>query len=748
MRRLIALMLGLLAVAAGASAYFEHAQSQRAAWLEAAGANGIEFAIPPDTRLADPDRTYPILAAAADAAHSNVFRTAVEYGTDDRPRIVLYALLSSRTQLEREFAVASGRWLGPDDAGHPERFLSSIDTGNPDQVGRLADFGGGDDVSVRSLQSAFDSLPVAGSYVVEPSDSASADTFFRLLATGASSAIGSTGAFEDRDFRGQGQHFLGVEGDPGPLVSIVQLMIVLATALLIAFRVLHRARAVGVMRLQGLGPIAVWYRLIGRLITTVALLSAAVVGSASLLVPNSTVAFAAEVVSSMTRAFAVMLVASGVASAALLLSRASDSIKNRKPTRALFALNALVKTTFTLALIAAGAGLWLQYQLATGERAQLGSWDRARDYAIFYPVSNGNDQLDMESGQEGYSPAVVEDLYPVLDARGALYIDATGFDALEQSLPPGAFRSVTVNLNYLRRFPVIGEDGQPIEISNSTTDWVVLAPVSLRSRAAEIEDWFQRAQEGKRVAERAFGGSVPDAITKQGVSIRWVANDQDIFSFNPVVNSDAGNTIRDPIIEVMTAANSVGMDRANAITGDAEAALKVPLRGADTTALLTSLQPDLRSLKLDDNLRHLVTLDGYVSLEVARIENTMGAIIVAGGVLLAGLFYLSAASVAVLAERYSRRVVVHRLHGAGFVRRYRETILIFSGVWLGQLVGALGLNRLGANPFSAAGAGRVADDRLIFALAVAVGLLEAVMSATVLMLIERRGVARVLKEEF
>lgn len=750
MRRLIALMLGFLAVSAGAVGYLEQVQHQQGVWLQAAGDVGIEFAIPLDPKLADPDTTYRILVAAANGASSNVFRTAVEYGADDRPRIVLYTLLTSPTNLESAFSLADGRWLAPGDAGHPERFLSSADTGNPDQVGRLTDFGGGDEVAVRNLSKAFNSLPVAGAYVVEAVDPASVDTFFQLLANGASTGTGGEGTFRPADFKVQASHVSGVNGAPSALLAGLQAVIVLATAILIAYRVLHRAKAVGVMRLQGLGPIATWYRLTGRLIITVGLFSAAFVGAASLLIHDSTTAFAVGVALSTTRAFAVMLIASGVASAALLVARPSDSIKNRKPTRAMFALNTLVKTGFTLALVGAGAGLWLQYQSAAEERAQLGSWDRARGHAIFYPVSNGNDQLDMAAGQESYTPAVVQGLYPLLNARGALYIDALEYEpaALAQPLPPGAFRSLTVNVNFLRRFPVMDADGQSVEVADTTTDWVVLVPTRLRGQATNIEAWFRRARDSRLAAAPVFGGSVPDAVANQSVSIRWIADRQEVFSFDPVVNSDSGNMISDPILQVMTTANSVGIDRANAITGDAEAALKVALGDAQTTAVLAGLQPDLRSLRLDDNLRHLVTLDGYVALEVARIENTIRSIAVVGGVLLLGLLYVGAASVAILFERYSRRVVVRRLHGGSFVHRYREVIVVFGGIWIGQLVGALVLNRLGANPFSPAGAGRIADDRVVVAVAVAVALLESVMSAILLISSERRGVARLLKEEF
>ncbi len=749
MQRVVALMLAALAAAAGVSSYLEQAQVQQRGWLQAAGDAGTAFAIPPDQSLADPATAYSVLRAAAREARVNVFRTAVEYGGDGRPEVVLYALLEAPTRVADAFPLASGRWLTADDGEHPERLLSSADTGSPDQVGRLAGFGGADAVSVRALALAFDSLPVAGSYVAEAGSGASVRDFLRLLSEGASTAAGAAGAFKPSDFAAQGTHFSGVQAAPGPLLLGAQIAIVLATALLIAFGILHRAKAAGVMRLHGLGGLAIWYRLTGRLIVTVGLLAVATATVASRLVHDTTLAFTAGVALAIARAFAVMLGASIAASTALLFGRVGASLKNRKPTRALFALNALVKAALTLALIAAGAGLSLQYGAAAQERARLAGWDAAHGYAIFYPVSNGNDEIDMASGQEAYTPAVAESLYPDLDERGALYVDATQYEpaALASALPQGTYRSITVNVNYLRRFPVMDADGRAIAVDESTTDWVVLAPERLRGEASAISAWFRLAQGSAVAAEDAFGGEVPAAVARQAVSIRWVADGQRVFSFDPAVSPDDGNRISEPIVQVMTRANSVGMDRANAVSGGAGAALKVPVGEGGTAAALSSLQPVLQGLRLDDNLRHLVTLDGYAALEVARIEDVMRAAALAAGVLLMGLLYLAAASVAILFEQYSRRVVVRRLHGTGFLRRYREPVAIFSVLWAAQLLGALALNRIGANPFSA-GATRPADDLAVVVVALIVALAEAAMSAAVLISIERRSVARVLKEEF
>ena len=170
MKRVIVALLMLLSAAAAATVYVNTDNAQRQLMQHAAASVGQPFTIPGDPRLADPVKMYAALRTAAADARVNVFRTSVGYTPDGRPQVTQYVLLTTNTHLFDAFSLRSGRWLRPEDADHPERFLSTTQTGSPDQVGVLGDFGGNDLVAVRGLRSAFDSLPVAATYDVESSD--------------------------------------------------------------------------------------------------------------------------------------------------------------------------------------------------------------------------------------------------------------------------------------------------------------------------------------------------------------------------------------------------------------------------------------------------------------------------------------------------------------------------------------------------------------------------------------------------
>jgi len=748
LRRVIVALLMLLSAAATATVFVNTDNAQRELMQHAAVVVGQPVTIPGDPRLADPVKMYAALRTAAADARVNVFRTSVGYTPDGRPQVTQYVLLTTSTHLFDAFSLRAGRWLGPQDADHPERFLSTTQTGSPDQVGVLGDFGGNDLVAVRGLRSAFDSLQVAATYDVESSAPSSYDRFLNSLGQASSQVAGGAGLFTAASFQGGNDSFAGYTSDFAPILNAVQYVIIFFTALFLAFQVLHDAKKAGVMKLHGFGLVRVWFAIAGRLILISLVASEAIALVVTRFVPDTTFEFSVSVGLTIVRAFAVMLVASIVACAYVARTNISNAIKNRKDTRGVFAVNTLVKIACSVALIAVGAGLWLQYANAAAERQQFGNWDRARGFGIFSPQVVGNDLVETETGGNATTAAEVYDLYPALNDRGALYVDARNYEPVALA-EPLAYRTIDVNVNYLKQFPLRDDSGRTIVIAENTTDWVVLAPSRYRSQQADILAYFQVSRRSAVNAEEpAFGRPAPAQVAHQKVSIIWTQDNQAVFSFNPLVNPDHGNNIVDPFIEVITSANSLGIDRANMLSGGGGTAMKIRLLGGDPVRTMQDLLPTLKRLKLDDNLPYLVTMDEYVSQQIAALDNGIRIVAIAGIALLVGLLVLAVQSISILFERYSRRITVRRLFGAGFMRTYREPLLIFTAVWSFQLVGALVANRLGLSPFSTPTSSSVAGDGIVVAIAASVALVEVLFSAGVLTFIESRSVVRVLKQEF
>ena len=746
MRRVLIPLLVLLSAAAFGFAYTSTQASDLSHMEYAASGLGQAFTIPPSPGLADPKVTYSILLNAARRTGVNVLRTSAGYGAGNRPMVTQYVLLTRHTNLFGSFRLASGHWLTRADSLRTGRFLSSMPGAGPGQVGVLADFGGSADVSIRGLRAAFASLPVAGIYYVESAGGSATARFLKLIST-AFSAHGSPVSVQD--LRTSPVLSSGFASGTSGVDQAVIVVIVALTTLLVIYRQLYEAKRAGVMKMHGLGTVRVWFQVSGRLIMIVMAGCAVVATLASLLIPGVTESFTVSVLISIGRTALLMLGASLLTCLYISRIRVSDSVKNRKDTGGVFVLNTLLRVACSILLVVTGAGLWVQYANAAAARARLGNWARTKDFGIFYPTSVGNDLLALQNGQAGPTTAEVYGLYPVLNREGALFVESTDYEpaALAGPQPPGSFRFIQVNPNYLRTYPVLDPAGRPVHVAESTTSWVVLVPQADRAQAAAIRRYYSTYRKSNFQAEKVlFGRSVPLSIVHQKLRMIWIAN-QSVFSFNPLVNPAHGNMIKNPIITVMTIANSLGTDRANMITGGADTALKVRLTGG-AQATLKRLQPLLKRLKLSDNLPYLVTMNGWVFQKVLALQQGIRAVVIAGIALETAVLVLVIESLALLYERNSRRFVVRKLFGTGMWRRYREFLRMFAIVWALQCVGAMAANAAGLSPFSTATAkGAVGTVTLLLVAALIVAV-ELAISLAVLAFIDRRNLTKVLKGEF
>jgi putative ABC transport system permease protein len=759
MKRVFAILLLLLSAFAFVVAYVETGGAERLRVENAATAVGQKFVIPSDPQLADPEQMYVALLASVEQMRVNVFRTRIGFTANDRPEVVQYALLTSSTHFFDAFGLMTGRWLTLTDTQSSGHFLSTIATRDPAEVGTLRNFGGNHLVSIRPLKTAFASLPVAGEYVVESTGQASSQRFLQVLAEKITQQRGpSAKPLTAADFQAPQARGGDAQTGAAAILTGVSYLVIFFTTILLVYYLLYQAKRIGVMKLHGVRAIRIWYLLAGRLILGAMLVSAVMSLLGALLVTDTTDRFLTGVVISLARTYVVMLAASLATIAYIARVRVSDSVQNRKDTKGVFVLNALVKATCSVLLIVVGVGLWVQYSAIARKQASIVNWASTKDYGVFYPVSVGYDAVEARTGQPGPTAAEVFELYPLLNKMGSLFIEATSYEpiALAQATDPQSIRSIKVNPNYLRAFPLRDASGRPVDIPEGTSDWVVLVPVKYQARQPEILAFFQRTRTGGQGQQAAsqteqalFKRAAPARFSHQQVRIVWTANHQRVFSFNPSVFPSDGNVITDPIIQVMTSMNSLGLDRANMITGGGAAeALKVRLAGADSARTLKLLDPTLKSLKLDDNLKHLITVNEFVLRQINDLQAGMKWITMAGIALGIGLLVLVVENLMIVFDAYARKFVVRRLFGLGFLRTYKEFLLLFSVIWALQIAVALLANRVGISIVSLPDVSTVAADSIVFSASMVVVLVEFAFSVAALAFIEKRNLVKVLKGGF
>ena len=759
MRRVLSLLIAIFAIFIGYVEYDSIRQAQVDQMQRAAQSIGHPFKIPATESLADPALVERALLETARSSRTNVFRTQVGYDAADAPVTIQYSLVTQPTQLYSAFPLSSGAYPSPTATPSSRQFLSTIKSTSPDQLGVIRLLGGGQRVEIRSLAELFQRLPTAGIYYVELVDGSDYEQFLATLNTRLN--IDSRGAVaSDSKAYSVNQALAGGDGSRGQaiLLEIMAIAFSITIALLLVYRQLRNAKPAAVMFLHGLGPAEVWYRLSGRFVLLTYCLSSVAVLVGVMFIPGTTPAFQIGTAQRLGLSLLGLLISSFAISMIASRSSVSTALKNRKHTDGVFAVNIMVKVGVALFVIVFGAQLARDASAAATARSFLGDWHSTGRYGIFYPTNVGNDEAEYKAGLPGPAATEALKLYPLLSQQGALYVDASQYEdvALAQDMPADSYRSLTVNSNYLKEYPILDESGVPVVVDERSTDWVVLVPDLYRGQARAIQQYFQVSRTGSQTIESiadaekaAFGASVPDAVKHQSVKIIWTRSHQKVFSFDVDVFRQDGNHIADPIVQVLTLANSAGIDRTNAFTGGPGTALKVRLLPAGAHATLESLGPDLKSMKLDDNLRYLVTMDDYVVGEIASLDAQIRRSLVLEACLLLVLALVAVQGVTVVFDRYGRRVVVRRLHGLGMVERYQEFFRLMLITWLLEGVISIGL------VLTVAGQSTTLEGRTpgpdigygLLALALVV-LSDLGVSAFALMQVERKRVVSTLKEEF
>lgn len=280
--------------------------------IAAARALGAAFEWPSDERAADPTFAVEVLAEAAQAVGASVLRTSVSTGTDGRSRITHYVLSTGGTSLYRTLPLVEGRWPTDAESRHLGVVVSTEDTTSA-RIGRLQVLADGYALTVAPMAQAYESLPVAGTYVLEGADRATLDGFLarvgeRLASRGAPPAVPTERASS------------GAADGSGSLLRFLPVPLLLIAVVVSAAVLLRAGKRIGVLRLLGFSGARVWFRVVGA-VQAVATLVGVVAAAALIgLTPGVDAEFVRAVVQALLVTVAVSL-ATSLAVGAVVIDR-------------------------------------------------------------------------------------------------------------------------------------------------------------------------------------------------------------------------------------------------------------------------------------------------------------------------------------------------------------------------------------------------------------------------------------------
>ncbi len=698
----------------------------------------VVLEVPNQGAAQDADAFLQALCEAAEASSVNIYRKVSGWTEDDRPYLAYYALVVNATSFFEAFSIEGTADIALTVRGQIGWSISvSGEASKGEKVAVLRDILGNDACSINSMELAFGSHAPSGTYYVE----APSDVALSVFAEELEARLVDAGGSIDLSF----SYDVSDTYDAGETRdSIITYLAALACLMLLAMAAycqLADARRRAVVELHGAGPGRSWFQTGGALLCDLLALAVVLTLACSLLVPGTSLFLVS--IAGIRVALPLLAVVAASFFVAYLTKPPSIplALKGREGTRGMAGACLVAKAVICAVLVGTAVSAVAEARFVQQEQARYANWEKTSEYALFFPLRSGYDANDMLTTTMA---AIALDLYPEAVQRGALYVDAIQYlpEALEQG--DDEFRSMIVNPNYLEEYPVYDTEGNPIVISEAEEDWVLLVPESRREDEAEILAYWETlkvAQEGSVTdADLAFfGRTVSDPPEDRGVRIVWTAAGQDVFAFSPEVGSDGDGSVRDPIIEVMTLANSVGLERSNAITGSMSEALKVRIEDAGVEETYEAYLSLLQEVGLDDNLQQLVTVEGAVFETLQGFREVQAQLVFRAGVLLAVSLFLAIQSASLLFDVNARRAAVKRMYGYGFVGRTWPVLLVFVAVWAAAGVGAL--------CFSGQLMSEVVDADLPAArLAVLVlVLIDAAVFVSALVLTERRCAIDVLK---
>jgi putative ABC transport system permease protein len=710
------------------------------------------FILPKDEDL-DAESTYPLLRTAAKEANVNIFRAGRYYRPDQQVEMLKYIMLTGDTRFFDHVEITSGRTLQIEETQNSSKFISSFQTQERYQVGKIDFFDPNQLITIKSLETSYDYLPVHGRYFVEADDEKKIQLFLQTLSDYINTYLQSKDEervtfYSTADFQPP-EAFVKPREGFFALTSVYdyrfeQFILFAATILLLVYYIFNASQRVGILKMHGVSNLRLWWLTVGQLIATAMIITVigSVVFAMGLYKPTP---FIFQTFKELGLALLILVLLSLLCYGYLVTIPLSQALKNRKDTRAIFLLNIGLKVICAASLILMGLetfqhlnSLRSQQERMIFEQGRLNQWKEMQGYGVVeaYRGHTTAYTVDELSEEDSAIDSALYDLYPSLNALGSLYIDASDYE-VELLLSNPNYNGILytiVNPNYLNKFPMYDENGAPVKISEEDKNWVTLVPEQYRDRENEIRNFFERDEQ-----RRDF------FLTKdvgQEMRIIWLKKGQYLFSFNPNVFPMEQNKVLDPIIHVKTEKNHLFTYRSGITGGGLTDSLKLKLIDQDPARTYEEIEPDLKRLKIDNIIR-IISFKEYFSAQIADLQEQIRYQLLVITVL-SGIFtFLIIQSLIIFFHRHQNRLVINRLFGIGFFRTYRIVFGWWGLTTLLMIILGYGIDQSQEPPFQMING--ITDTNFLIVVFSLLGL-EFIVTWIALAIMERRNHIQVIKK--
>ena len=643
------------------------------------GSIAFQFFIPNDNRLSDPNEMYKIIKEVSSEKNVNIFRKSVVANNKGAFEDVKYTLINTNTQF---FNVFDFNEKNINTKLKDEEFYSSYNTNDPNQIGLIKDFGNNDNIKIKSFDSLYRSFSVSGVYYAELPKDLSADDFLSVLIKRINHDLDTTYTVENFKYSSQSQ--INNIQEPLKILDTISFMIIIVSILVITFYILQNSKKISIYKLNGISNIRIWMTIVQNHLNK-SYIYASVIMIIISIINKLPYTFTLSLIFRQIIYYIIFSVFLLIPYTFILKSNLNFNIKNKDNDAYLIKFNFLVKIIFISIITSISAGILLNIKSLIKDLDNISQWEVSKDYGVIYPVLFGNNDIDDEYFDVDFS----NKLYNYLNKNGALYIDAGEFqDDIEVGPEFNRHFTMTANINYLNKVNIKDEHNNNISISENETSWIVLVPEKYKSEEHKIINDIKFLREGSYNFENDDMNHKinKDEFMNQEIKIIWTKNNQNLFSFNPDVNTSNKNMVNDPIIEVITENNSLVSDKYGTWGNGGSSPLKVKLINNSTIDTYNDLLPLFKELGLDDNFTTIINLNDLILSRISELKNDIKISLTIVIMIFVCFLVIELQNIIIIFNKYKQKFIIKRSFGIGKFKAYKEFFNIFIGSYIIQIL--------------------------------------------------------------
>lgn len=271
------------------------------------------------------------------------------------------------------------------------------------------------------------------------------------------------------------------------------------------------------------------------------------------------------------------------------------------------------------------------------------------DYHVFYPVTIGKNHVDFIYSNR-FASAADQELYETLNKNGSILVNVSDY-LNEENEQFG--RGIKINLNYLKKFPLIDVSGRLIQITEKETHPVILIPeryrhTDLKNDLAQITEYYQE-------------------ISEKEPKFLFIKNNQPIYTFIPSIPWIEHY----PVVEILTLKNSTYLER-NILSGEIYPPLKIKIGSLSKERLFELIEES----QLRDNLQLSFPYTQTEEIAVKVLSRSFHYLIQIFLLTFFSFFLLSYVMLCIYFVYNCRKIAIFRSSGYSLFETYKDFFMM------------------------------------------------------------------------